>query len=504
VIVREAVRTWRPQSDGRAPLPCTDDEFDRQIADALAWPLDFLVLTTTHAGDAPGVRITCGRWGTAPIYLHAVDGVLRGDWDVTALYGDLRSTALDPGFAAQYLLGLDHPYSRKTIFPEVSMLTERATAFWGPPFAAPAVRYPAAESHALPSRLKAGANVEGAFREILAASTRRWLLRDDAHLAVELSGGLDSTTVAAAAASLSAQRVRSYGLIMPDAPGVWQARRRDAVVRHLGLVDRSFPCADAPPFSGGSRRVRDDATVPWGEFYDEAVGALLELAHADGARVILTGMGGDELCSASAAECAAAPRPQPPAAEGSRFPPFVTALTLEAFEQRNVLVDDAPQPLQYTSTLSSAAAVSTLYLGHAMWPVSPLATPELIEFCRRLPAEFRRGRTVERRVLTSYGFGQLVAHPHPDRLENFSGVMDFALREASVATIAPLFDESRLAEQGFVNGTELRRAYRNARDGDGRYDDYVLGAVVLELTLRAVEGRRARRPALTAPRLGDR
>jgi hypothetical protein len=70
--------------------------------------------------------------------------------------------------------------------------------------------------------------------------------------------------------------------------------------------------------------------------------------------------------------------------------------------------------------------------------------------------------------------------------------MDFALREASVATIAPLFDESRLAEQGFVDATELRRAYRNARGGDARYDDYLLGAVVLELTLRAIEGRRAR------------
>jgi asparagine synthase (glutamine-hydrolysing) len=501
VIVRESVRGADLPTGGYIPLRCTEREFDRLLAETRRWPLDFVLLTLTHAGEAPGVRLTCGRWGTAPLYLHAGRAVLRGDWDVTELYAHLRSTALDPGFAAQYLLSLEHPYSRKTIFPEIAMLTERASASWRAPFEAPKVRYPSPEEQASATRLKRGADVDGAFREILTASMRRWLPQDDEEIALELSGGLDSSTVAAAAASLTTQRVRSYGMIMPGEPGNWQRRRRDAVARRLRLIDRSFPCADLPPFNPRSPRVREDATVPWGEFYDEAVGALLDLARGDGAQLIFTGMGGDELCSYQAGELDDDDRALAFGEEasevtlrtgGGEFPSFVTQRALEAFEQRDALVDDAPQPLMYVSTLESAAAVSTLYLAHGMWPVSPLVTPELVQFCRRLPFELRHERVVQRRVLTSYGMGRTVAYPSPKRLENFCEVMSFALREASVPTIAPLFAESRLAEQGFVDGGKLVRAYRRARSGDERYDDQLLGAAVLELTLRAVESRRAR------------
>lgn len=503
VIVRERVRGLTYPTDEREPLRCLEGEFDHRIAQARAWPLDFVLLVISHAGDAPAVRLECGRWGTAPVYLHAANGVLRCDWDVTELYGHLGSTAFDPGFAAQYLLQLEHPYSRKTIFPEIAMLTERATATWRAPFGPPKIRYPRAEEHARAGRLKRGADVEGMFREILAAAMQRWLPGDDEHVALELSGGLDSTTVGAAAASLTTERVHSYGMIMPGEPGRWQRRRRDAVTRRFRMLDRSFPCADAPPFNPRSRRVREDATVPWGEFYDEAVGTLLDLARDDGAHLIFTGMGGDELSSYQAGELDdlddgdAAPAEDesdraPLGRRAQRFPSFVTPMTIDAFEQRDALIDDAPQSLMYTSVPESAAAVSTLYLKHGVWPVSPLVTPELVEFCRRLPFELRHERMAQRRVLTSFGLGRTVAYPSPKRLENFCDVMAFALRDASVPVIAPLFAESRLAEQGFVDRGKLVRAYRRAQAGDDRYDDQLLGATVLELTLRAVEHRRAR------------
>ena len=133
---------------------------------------------------------------------------------------------------------------------------------------------------------------------------RRWLDDDSNQVAVDLSGGLDSTAVAATAASIASGRVRSYGMIMPGQPGVWQTHRRNAVVRRFRLHDRNFQCVDQPPFNPRSRRIRDDATVPWGEFYDEAVGVLLDLARKDGASLIFTGMGGDELCSFQPGEIA--------------------------------------------------------------------------------------------------------------------------------------------------------------------------------------------------------
>jgi asparagine synthase (glutamine-hydrolysing) len=504
VIVRERVRGVELPTDGRIPRRCTEHEFDRLVGEAKKWPLDFVLLTMMHTQDGRALRLTCGRWGSAPIYLHAADGVLRGTWDVTKLYPYLRSTILDPGFVAQYLAILDYPYSRKTIFPEIAMLTERATASWSAPFAVPKIRYPSAEDHATAARAKPGTEVEGAMREILTGSMRRWLWDENEDIAVELSGGLDSTAVAAAAASLTTGSVRSYGMIMPGRPGVWQSRRRDAVIRRFHIRDRNFPCIDEPPFNPRSRRIRDDATVPWGEFYDEAVGVLLDLAREDGASLIFTGMGGDELCSYQPGEIDDNDRTVAEVGDGvaqragehagESFQKFLTAKTIDAFRQRNALIDDAPQSLFYTSALESAAAVSTLYLTHGIWPASPLVTPELVQFCRRLPFELRHERLIQRRLLTSYGLGRTVAYANPKRLEDFNDVMTLAMHKASVATIAPLFEDSRLAEQGYVDRSELVKAYRRARTGDDAYGDELLGVTVLELTLRAVESRRTRAP----------
>jgi len=492
VIVRESMRGNELPSQGQMPRSCTEREFDAVVSEARRWPLDFILLTMTHAEDARALRLTCGRWGTAPIYLHAAGKVLRGDWDATTLYPFLRSTALDPGFVAQYLAALDYPYSRRTIFPEIAMLTERSTASWSAPFGVPKIRYPNAENRATARRVKAGSNVVGAMREILTASMRRWLDDDSDHVAVELSGGLDSTAVAAAAASIVPGRVRSYGMIMPGRPGVWQTRRRNAVVRRFRLRDRNFQCVDEPPFNPRSRRIRDDATVPWGEFYDEAVGVLLDLAREDGASLIFTGMGGDELCSYQYGEMANDDQAGAAERGAENLPKFLTAKTIDAFEERDALIDDAPQSLLDTSALESAAAVSTLYLTHGLWPVSPLVMPELVEFCRRLPFAWRHRRLIQRRLLTSYGLGRSVTNANPKRLEDFGDVMTFAMHKASVATIAPLFEESRLAEQGYVDRAELVKAYRHATTRGNAYSDHLIGATVLELTLRAVEGKRSR------------
>ena len=156
------------------------------------------------------------------------------------------------------------------------------------------------------------------------------------------------------------------------------------------------------------------------------------------------------------------------------------------------MIDDAPQSLLDTSVLESAAAVSTLYLTHGLWPVSPLVTPELVEFCRCLPFAWRHKRSVQRRLLASYGLGRNVAYANPKRLEDFGDVMTFAMHKASVSTIAPLFEESRLADQGYVDRAELVKAYRRARNGGDAYSDQLVGATVLELTLRAVERQRSR------------
>jgi asparagine synthase (glutamine-hydrolysing) len=495
VLVRER-DDGEPRPSAWTVTPCGEGELDRELAAARRWPLELLELLIERREGGAEVRLRCGRWGTAPVYLLARGGTLRVDWDVSRLYPYLRSDRLQPEVAAQVLLDLNHPYSRRTIFPGISMLTERATASWRPPSMRVEVAYPRPEGHARARRLKRGARVVQTFREILAASLRRWLpSADGGPVAVELSGGLDSSIVAAAAAGIAAGPVRSYGLLMPGAPGGHQRARRREVVRRFGLLDRARPCTDDPPFNAQGRRLRDLATMPWGEFYEEALGAMLDRAAADGAQLIFTGLGGDELCSLQPGEVEEdeeADEAEARPAARAAYPPFVTAALREAYEERDAASDDPPQALLDSSALESAAAVSTLHLRSGVWPVHPLFTPELVEFCRRLPSAWRRERVIERKVLAALGCSPRVAYAKPEHLETFDEVMQLALRRASAGVIAALFRDSRLADQGLVDRDRLVKAYAQYRRGASRWSNQILGAVVLELTLRSMERRAAR------------
>ena len=500
VLVRERI-DGEPRPDGATSVThCGEGQLDRELAALRSWPLDFHELLIERRDGGAEVRLRCGRWGTAPVYLTARGGTLRVDWDVTRLYPHLRSDALDPAGAALYLLGLSHPYSRRTIFPDVSMLTERATAVWRPPSARVEVIYPRPERQARARPLPRGTRVVAAFREILSAAMRRRLASPDDPVAVELSGGIDSSIVAATAAGIAPGRVRSYGLLMPGRPGGHQRARRAEVVRRFRLRDDARPCADDPPFNRRGRRVRELAGVPWSEFYEEALGGMLDRAAADGARLIFTGLGGDELCSPQPGEVDEEDEDvvDPSAAGESAYPPFATTLLQEAFADGGALADQAPQALLDTSSLESVAAVARLHLTSGVWPAHPYCTPELVELCRRLPAAWRLERVVQRKVLAALGCSPKVAYAKPGTLETFNDVMEGALRRASSRVIAGLFRDSRLAEQGLVDGDRLRATYARYRRGEAAHRDQILAAVVLELTIRSVEKGRASRLSAAA------
>lgn len=503
VIIRERVG-GQPEVNGSFSVTsCSERALDEVLAEARHWPLEFLEVLITRRDDGNQVTFRCGQWGTAPVYFLVRDGGLHVNWDVTDLYKYLPSTILEPGFAAQFILGLSHPYSSQTIFSGVSRLTERARAVWRPPFETVKISYPSPQSHSRAKRLKSNAHVVETFREILSASMKRWLPSSDHPVAMELSGGLDSSIVAVMAATITTKPVKSYGMIMPGVLARHQRARRDETIKRFSLSDSNFQCIDHPPFNPKSPRVIGTSVVPWAEFYEEAVGTMLGKVAQDGVGVIFTGMGGDELCSYQESEVDAEEGDSEDgeqadvelSAFGSPYPPFVTDLLKEADKDRDFLINDAPQSLMDMSSVESATAVSTLYLKNKVWPISPLCTPELVEFCRKLPFDWRHERLIERKVLTSFGCSPLVAYPKPETLENFCGVMDYALRDASSGVISKLFRDSRLAEQGFVDKKALMATYEQYRAGDPTYSDQLLAVVVLELTIRSLEKNQKNGPA---------
>jgi asparagine synthase (glutamine-hydrolysing) len=490
-IVRERIRGVPAAEDSPRIWRVSEEDWDRALAAARGWPLEFIALGITGRGTAAEVTLHTGHWGSAPVFLHVRDQTLRIEWDITRLYAHLASTRIDPSVAAEFVVNLDYPNSRRTLFPEILHLTERATATWRAPHARASVRYPAPALIAQPGKLARDADVPGVFREILSASMRRWDAIEQGRAVFEVSGGLDSSLVVATGAMIADRPVRSVGLIMPGQPGRHQQARRACLVRRFGLIDRTLHAIDFPPFAPESRRVRERAIAPSDEFYYEAAEALFGIAGAAGADVVFGGMGGDELASLVHGEIERA-EPDDKAEEEPPervIPPVATKRLREAYAQRERRIDCAPGPLLHDSTIESAGAVSRLCLRSGFWPVHPLCTPELVQFCRRLPFAWRDRRRIHRAVLASFGLPARLTHPRRATLEHFSDVMEFAIHSAARAGIEQLFAESRLAEQGLVDRAGLVEAFR-AHCAARKNSEWLLGLVVLELTLRSVEHHR--------------
>lgn len=149
-----------------------------------------------------------------------------------------------------------------------------------------------------PIRHRCDADYVDAFRELLAESVR-CRMPADAPVAVLMSGGLDSTSVAAAAAREASRRgspgaVHSISWVFDELPRADERRFLEPVVKRLGLVghqivgDREWPLRDL-----ASWPVRAEA--PWQGPYCRLQNAAYGVAREHGVRVLLTGEFGDHL-----------------------------------------------------------------------------------------------------------------------------------------------------------------------------------------------------------------
>jgi asparagine synthase (glutamine-hydrolysing) len=157
------------------------EAFDEECEDVAEWPLDFISIQIPLDPGQRAVKFCAGLWGSAPLYLFAGDGELRGHWDPARLYPCLSSPWLVPELAARYLVHYALPYSHRTLFPGIHRLTERARGCWelqdGNRWKL-TIDYPAPAVHPLSARtLKRDADAIAGFLDIVTASTQRWLHR---------------------------------------------------------------------------------------------------------------------------------------------------------------------------------------------------------------------------------------------------------------------------------------------------------------------------------------
>lgn len=458
VVVREAVTGMGLPGDADASVV---------TASLPTWPGDYLTVRLTPSA----VTFTAGTRGTAPLYLYVNDGVLHGSWDLATFAG---TTAVDRlcDRAVVRALTRRHRYSAETLHAGAYRVTERATATWTP--TGLAITYPApAPQIARPRTLRPDADPVAAFDEILTSAVGRSAVNAD-QTAIELSGGVDSGNVAASVADTYNPGVHSYGLIVPGPLGELQAGRRQAYVHVNRLADVTHPAAATPPFTPDGVRGRGEPHDPAGDFYAEAFDAARAHLATTGARVVFTGLGGDELTALRRSERGHTVLPPD-------LPHWLGPCARE-------LVDDidtgaapvAPVPLP---SLVAFTARNPLFLRRGLWPVSPLIDPALVQLADSLPVGWRRNKHLLRDRLRRRGLPESAVDPrHP---EDFTALMNLGLRRHGLPLLAAMTRESLLVDAGYLDPDELRNLYHGCMAG-GLVPSLLYDTIACEVGLRSL------------------
>lgn len=429
---------------------------------------DALLLQTQPAR----IRLAAGVGGTVPLYLAADGDVLYGTWDLAALCHRARQSGLLDRAVARALTRR-HRYSSDTVFTDVTMLTERATATFT--HEGLNVAYPSPAEHVSRARqLRPDADPCAALEHLLAGALAPWH-DEEALLGLELSGGLDSATVAVATRSRR-RRLRTFGLIIDGALGAEQHRRRVAIAEQIGAIDQTLPARDHAPFCTSGIRAGGAPHDPAGEFYREAFEALAGCAARSGVTVMLTGNGGDEVMAPRIDEL-----PPPPPQRLSEVA-WLGPRTCDALS--DIDHNLAPSAVLPAPTLMGFAIHHPAYLRAGIWPTAPFAHPRLIRFAEQLPLELRRRKKLYRDFLRRAGLPPLVTHPQ--RREHFRGLMQHGLRHHGLPLAERLLaDGMILADHGYINPDALRRTVQDAHQS-ATVPSVLCDTLVLEVGLRSL------------------
>jgi asparagine synthase (glutamine-hydrolysing) len=437
-----------------------------------SWPGDFVTAELGHRS----VRLHAGERGVAPLYLADDGGVLRGSWDLADLRGTVSAGHPDARETAR-LLTMRFRYGHDTIFTGARRLTERSAArFTGTGLH---MAYPQAAEHGRARQLAPGAGVIAAYERLLRAAviSRAY---DPRTACAELSGGLDSANVAATLGALHPGQVAASAMILPGETGIQQAARRAGLIDILRL-GRDMPVSFAGrlPLSPAGRRGRGAPVTPYEDPYDEAKTVLLARLAGNGTQTVFTGIGGDEMVARTTAE-----HPHLPLGTEAEPMPWIGPKAIEAAADPEA--GTAPAAVLNEMTLTAQACAAPAFLRAGIWPVHPLAHPDLVTFGEWLPPHWRRHKRLHRSRLETAGCPRGLLEPRLP--ENFTPVMRYAVREHGLPLIRRMLTAgSPLIDHGLVNPDGLAGVHaRLAAGGEFRERETELYAtIVMDLALRA-------------------
>ncbi|MGE0199678.1 MAG: asparagine synthase-related protein [Candidatus Melainabacteria bacterium] len=474
-----------------------EKEYDRFRADAYAWPMDFLGIEIFPDSS---FTIQGGPYQFAPVFLVASGDTLYGDWDGTRLYPFLKGVRLNAGRVLQQLY-LNAPYSNQTLFKDMYRLTQQGSATFSREQGL-RLDYPEQPAHVIPRAIRPDADVTGGLMEVLQHTLLQSISEEHrVRLAVEFSGGVDSSVVIAVLRQLLPDTpFHGYTLLRSSETDDQTPDRRKALIQHCRLTSHENSTFAQTRAFGDAMTETLNVSAIWPENLPGFMpykNAVICPASRDGYTMLFGGLGGDEACSLSRLEL----ENQQPAdrqslsisAFVSRQPgdfPYVSRKAISALSDIGNETNAAPV------LASPPLFICAENLNQGLWLCHPLLRNHVLAFMRSLPVEWRIKKRVLRETLLRLGFSREYAYPALLPAGQNDMLLEF--QQDRPPMVLELFQESRLADLGYLDRDGLLRDYSALIRGEGsRLGEwaarYYFHVANLELAIRCVE-QAVRRP----------
>ncbi|MBZ9784266.1 asparagine synthase C-terminal domain-containing protein [Pseudomonas sp. REP124] len=337
------------------------------------------------------VRIISGNEGSVPIYFCTNNEKIYFSWDFKKIASTRQSVTIDIEYVVKSTF--EPIYTNRTAFQGIYMLTAGTSCTFSDSSCDYKFPLESTELRTINSIDPDDAIYE--FTNLIKNKMRSQLLNPH-KMAIELSGGLDSSTVAIAIAhTFPSSTINTYGIVISD-PSLIESQciRREEVIRHIGARDHIIKIMDHLPSLSSSA---EDKYYLNSEADGEAFDSIWAQAAKDGHHLVINGCGGDELFPQFLDEDFTTDRMRSMNDHEWHSYNKILMNRLSPKAQdilSSSLLPCAPRTSAETCLMLAMIRRAPLLLGLNLIPLYPFRDRKIIEFCRNLPTSMRVNKSL--------------------------------------------------------------------------------------------------------------
>lgn len=439
-----------------------------------------ILIELVNGNGGSALRVIATSEGSTPIYFSFDKATINLSWDFKEIALAKKALTLD----FEYLVKstFEPTYTSRTAFQGVSMLTAGSSIIFSdtgrvykyPNFSPPA--------EVLPIDI----NLDEAKEEFMALLRKKMShqLEGSKKIALELSGGLDSSTVALGVSdTFSGATINTYGIIISDSLIVEsQKQRRNQIINFTNSHDYNIKIEDYLPCLASSAHERYYLNS---EAYADAFEHIWSRAANEGHWSILNGCGGDELFPQFTNEDFSSDRLR--SIDDKSWQSYNRLLTdrLSARAQ-DVLgshfLSCAPTTTVDAGVMLAMARRAPLLLILNLFPLYPLRDSEIINFCSQLPIQHRINKTLFEHLLSTRLKNNSFSN-YPK--ETFMHADETSLLRQKSSYIIKC-DNFKVVDIGLIDSKTLKQDLELINRQTPRYVfDYLLNILAIERFLEA-------------------